>query len=212
MKTIDPKDYYLVPKRAIRQTLGAALLSLAAALAAAPAWLPLLAHALIVNEPLQPADAIVVLGGGSGDREQTGARLYDQGLAPVVVVMGDVVLLPGMPDTTFASLSAAELERLGVPSSAIVQLPDSASTCDDARLTLAQLPPTAKRLLLVTDPFHTRRAEWLFLKGADGVDIVTVAANPSWFDPDHWWQRENGIIVVAQEYVKFAMTLIAGCS
>jgi uncharacterized SAM-binding protein YcdF (DUF218 family) len=112
---------------------------------------------------------------------------------------------------TFAGLSAAELETRGVPAAVITQLPASTSTCDDARLTLAALPPGAKQILVVTDPFHTRRAQWLFKRAANGVEVVMIAANPSWFDPARWWTEERGIIVVGQEYVKFGMTLVKGC-
>jgi hypothetical protein len=43
------------------------------------------------------------------------------------------------------------------------------------------------------------------------VEVITVAASPSWFDPAQWWQDDRGIIVVGQEYVKFAVTLVNGC-
>jgi uncharacterized SAM-binding protein YcdF (DUF218 family) len=201
----------VLSKRSLRRAAASAILTLALLITFHPLWLSLVAYALIVDETPQTADAIVVLGGGSGDREVTGARLYAEGYAPVVITTGGVVGLPGLPGVTFAELGANELTRLGVPASAIIQLSDATSTCDDARLALAALPPGARRLLLVTDPFHTRRARWLFARGAERVEVITVAASPSWFDPAQWWQDDRGIIVVGQEYVKFAVTLVNGC-
>jgi uncharacterized SAM-binding protein YcdF (DUF218 family) len=131
-----------------------------------------------------------------------------------MITTGGEIVLPGLTGVTSAGLSADELESLGVPASAIVKLADSKTTCEDARLALASLaalPDESKRIIVVTDPFHTRRARWLFNRAAPELEVIPVAANPSWFDPDHWWATDIGIIVVAQEYVKFAVTLAQGC-
>ena len=208
----DPDDYLLIPKRALRRAVAGLMLALAAAITFYPLWLPLVAQVLIVDEPLQKADAIVVLGGGIGDREVTGARLFAEGYAPLMMTTGGEIVLPGLTGVTAAGLSADELQSRGVPASAIIQLTTSKTTCDDARLTLASLPPGAHRILLVTDPFHTRRAQWLFNRAAPGLEVITVAATPSWFNASRWWATDTGIIVVAQEYVKFAVTLAQGCN
>ncbi len=207
----NPDDYLLIPKRALRRIIAGLLLALALALTFYPAYLPLVAQVLIVDEPLQQAEAIVVLGGGTGDREATGARLFAEGYAPLMITTGDEIVLPGLTGVTAAGLSADELESLGVPASAIIQLAESKTTCDDARLALATLPGESKRVIIVTDPFHTRRAQWLFNRAAPELEVITVAANPSWFNPKQWWTTDIGIIVVAQEYVKFAVTLAQGC-
>jgi uncharacterized SAM-binding protein YcdF (DUF218 family) len=169
------------------------------------------AQALIVDEPPQPAAAIVVLGGGSGDREAAGARLFADGFAPMMVTTGGHIALPGLPNTTWAGLSADELARRGVPESSIIQISDSTSTCEDAQMAIAALPTDTHRVIIVTDPFHTRRAQWMFEQAAPGVEIITVAARPSWFDPARWWTDERGWIVVFQEYIKFAAILLKGC-
>ena len=211
MPLVDSSHYFLIPRRRARQmalgvTLGLALLALSHRI-----WLVWAAQVLIVNEPSQPADAIVVLGGGSGDREATAARLFADGLAPVIITTGGHISLPGLPNTTWAGLSADDLARRGVPRSNIIQIPDSTSTCEDAQLAMAALPSDANRVIIVTDPFHTRRAQWMFEQAAPGVEIISVAADPSWFDPDIWWTEERGLIVVWQEYIKFAAILLKGC-
>jgi uncharacterized SAM-binding protein YcdF (DUF218 family) len=207
-------DYLLIPKRALRRAVAGLLLALALAITFHRLWLPLVAQVLIVDDPLQKAETIVVLGGGTGDREATGARLFAEGYAPLIMTTGGEIVLPGLTGVTAAGLSADELESLGVPASAIIQLADSKTTCDDARLALASLaalPGEKKRVIVVTDPFHTRRAQWLFNRAAPELEVITVAASPSWFDPKQWWTTDIGIIVVAQEYVKFAVTLAQGC-
>lgn len=211
MRTVDPAAYILISRRRARRCLAGLLFGLAGALSLHPVLLPAAAWILIVDEPPQPADAIVVLGGGSGDREFTAARLYAQGLAGAVITTGGAVDLPGLGEATWASLSAVELQRLGVPAGAIVQIADTDSTCADARLSLARLRPGAKRVMIVTDPFHTRRAKWLFQQGAPGVEVLAIAASPSWFDPGKWWTDEQGLIVVGQEYIKFGVNFVKGC-
>lgn len=207
----DLTDFILIPKRRVQRAVGGLILGLALTAALHPAWLPLVAHILIVDDPPQEADAIVVLGGGTGDREVTAARLYADGYAPIVITTGSTIPLPGMATATWADLSARELVRHGVPDSSILRVAEGLSTCGDARSASAALPSGANRVIIVTDPFHTRRAEWLFVRGAPGLDVIAVPADPSWFDPDSWWTDERGIIVVWQEYVKFALTMLKGC-
>ncbi len=209
--SIDASKYILIPRRRAQRALGGLILGLALTAALHPAWLPLVAKILIVDDPLQKADAIVVLGGGTGDREVTAARLYADGYAPNVITTGSTLPLPGMSEVTWAELSARELMLHGVPEESIVQSDAGSSTCGDAQSALAALPSGAKRVIIVTDPFHTRRAKWSFERAASGVEVIVVAANPSWFDSSTWWTDERGLIVVEQEYVKFAVTLLKGC-
>ncbi|HWM78837.1 MAG TPA: hypothetical protein VNS56_14760, partial [Methylomirabilota bacterium] len=72
-------------RRALRGAAVLVVLALAIALGHASAfrWL---GTALVVEDALKPADAIVVLAGGIPTREAAAAALYRQGLAPRVVV------------------------------------------------------------------------------------------------------------------------------
>jgi uncharacterized SAM-binding protein YcdF (DUF218 family) len=212
MPLIESNDYFLIPKRKTQKTLGAILIVIAVIVTLQQVWLPWLGYALVTNDPLQQADAIIVLGGGNGDRERTGARLYKEGYAPLVVTTGEPLKIPSIDDTPFAKFSADYLKKLGVPETAILQLPQSTSTCDDARLTLASLPSGIKRIIVVSDPFHTRRSQLIFNgRFKNQVEVIMTAASPSWFDPSRWWMRENGMIAVGSEYLKLISTATRGC-
>jgi len=212
MPLIESNDYILIPKRNAQKTLGAILIAIAVIAAIHQLWLPFLGYALVINDPLQKADAIIVLGGGNGDRERTGARLYKEGYASKVFTTGEPLKIPSIDDTPFSKFSADYLKKLGVPETAILQLPESTSTCDDARLTLASLPVGTKRIIVVTDPYHTRRSQLIFNgRFKNQVEVIMVAASPSWFDPSQWWMRENGIIAVGSEYLKLISTATRGC-
>lgn len=212
MPLVESSDYILVSKRNAQKMFGATLIIIAVIASLHQAWLPWLGYGLVINDPLQKADMIIVLGGGNGDRERTGARLYKEGYAPLVVTTGEPLKIPSIDDTPFAKFSADYLKKLGVPETAILQLPESTSTCDDARLTLASLPLGSKRIIVVSDPFHTRRSQMIFngrLKNQ--VEVIMAAASPSWFDPSRWWMRENSIIAVGSEYLKLISTATRGC-
>lgn len=206
----------MIPKRPVLRGLvlvgGLALL----VLVGHAFWLPAVAKVLIVPA-ITPAaaDAIVVLGGGSaGEREATGARLYAEGLAPLVMSSGGPMGLPGRPDLTFAELSAEELQQHEVPAAAIYQLDATQSTCDEAQAVRAWSEVTgAQRVLVVTDPFHTRRAQAIFRQALAGsaVEVVMVAAAPSWFSAANWWRDPRAIQVVLLEYAKGTYGMFAPC-
>src|SRR5438105_8458421 len=76
-------------------------------------WLPLLAAYLDVSETPRPADFIVVLSGGTGDRVGTAGHLYQEGLAHSIIVSA----YSGEPGIQEAK---AILYRDGVPANAIL--------------------------------------------------------------------------------------------
>lgn len=208
-----PPGYWLISQARVARALAGAFLLCLTLYLAHPWWLTAAAGYLIVSEGPRPADAIIVLGGGTGDREQTGAQLYRAGYAPDILTTGESLRLVGVPDT-FADLSARELERAGVPAEHIHRLSASASTCDDARLSREVLAGLgAQSLIVVSDPFHMRRAMMLFDReyAGSGIRLIPVAASPSWFDLDRWWTREKEYRVVIEEYIKLGYYLVRGC-
>lgn len=148
---------------------------------------------------LPKAEAIVVLGGGvwplrfdqrypnlspAADREWQGARLYQAGKAPLVV-------LSGGHDARFSAGSSAAAMRqfitaLGVPESAILLEPNSRNTTQNARFTAEVLADQGvRRILLVTSALHMPRAASLF--EAQGFEVIPAATDyevrrePQWF-------------------------------
>jgi len=206
--------YWLIPRHVVRRWViitGGVLLVL---LVTHALWLTLLAEMLVIGDTVPaPADAIIVLGGGSlGYREATAARLYAEGYAPHVLTSGGRLGLPGLPDElTFAELSALELANIGVPAEVVSRLNSTSSTCEEAR-TARDYAGQANvgHFIVVTDPFHTRRAAWIFDRiFADSATTVTViSADPSWFSSDNWWLDRRAATSVIFEYVKFVYLLV----
>lgn len=175
-------------------------------------WLPLLSKALITTQEAVPADAIVVLGGGNGSRQDLAVALAKKGYAPVIVSSGEPPNLPGF-EQSFAALGADYMVSLGAPRDAMILLPDTTSTRDEALacLQLAQENGLSS-LLVITDNYHTRRARMTFNKvfEGSGVRIIVVGAEPTWFTPESWWTAERSLLAVLEEYAKLALYITKG--
>ena len=182
------------------------------ALLLSPVWLPLVARVLVVDQPPREADAIMVMGGGDGSSQDRAIQLYNEGWAPVLVSSGESPNLPG-PGRSYAELGADYMIQRGIPPEAILLVPQTTSTHDEARISLAICRERGfGRLLVVSDHYHTLRTSLTFrqvFRDAD-VDIITVAAHPDWFDLDRWWQSERPVLAVFQEYLKLGYYFLKG--
>lgn len=138
---------------------------------------------LIPEEEIPAAKAAVVLGGGV-DRDGTptestirrvvrGARLYHAGKVPLLLFSS------GMPAPSRQSEAAAMAqfaEALGVPRVAMVLESRSRNTAESARFVAAMLKERRiRRILLVTDPVHMRRARDTFQ--SQGIAVIPAPTN-----------------------------------
>jgi uncharacterized SAM-binding protein YcdF (DUF218 family) len=143
-----------------------------------------LAARLVVPPQIEGAEAIVVLGAGlesprtlsllSLRRTVHGIRLYRQGLAAMIVFSGGRSGEEGVEGSVMASLA----QELGVPSTAIWTETQSNDTWTEA-LEVAKLahPRGIRTILLVTDPFHMRRARAAFERV--GFRVLPAGPDPS---------------------------------
>jgi uncharacterized SAM-binding protein YcdF (DUF218 family) len=191
------------------------LLIVASALALAfhPLWLGAIGDFLVARDELQPADAIVVLAGNSPYRAAHAVSLYRAGWARRVIVSNELVLSHGV-EATWLMLRAAGLVKLDLPDEALVPLPEVAqSTYHEAVQSRdLMLANGWKRAILVTDPFHTRRASLAF-RGVwqpAGLEILASPAEGSKYSVANWWRDPNKATRVIQEYVKFPYYVLAG--
>ncbi|MBE3038373.1 MAG: YdcF family protein [Chloroflexi bacterium] len=174
------------------------------------------ANFLVVNDQLRSADMIFVLNGDYDTRPFYTSDLYHQGLAPVIGIADSEVspaenlgLIPNETD-----IAVGVMERLGVPSDKIIELTTDGgvtSTFDEAVLLRQYIEShDIQRVILVTSVFHTRRAKWIFERELEGLPVtLEVAAVPySRFDETNWWQSEQGLIALNNEYIKLFFYLI----
>ncbi len=178
---------------------------------------PLLATFLIVEKPLEHADAIMVLSGSAVYKERTGkaAELFKQGVAPRVFITDDG-RRSGWSQSERTNLPFVELERReliekGVPPDSITILPYQVSGTEYEAKELAD--ELAERplgsVLIVTSAYHTRRALRTFeniLAGSHTeIGIVGVPPGEQTPNPNYWWLSSRGWQMVAGEYVKSAV-------
>jgi uncharacterized SAM-binding protein YcdF (DUF218 family) len=188
-----------------------ALLGLALALH--PLWLGAVGDFLVARDELQPADAIVVLAGNSPYRAQHAAELYRAGWAPKVLISNELVQSHGV-EVSWLTLRQAGLVHLDLPDEAIIPLEQIAlSTYHEATESRdLMLRNGWHRAILVTDPFHMRRALWAFhgVWQKAGLEIIASPAENSKFTVTIWWRDPNRATRVIQEYVKFPYYLLTG--
>jgi uncharacterized SAM-binding protein YcdF (DUF218 family) len=163
------------------------------AVAGLPPALDAVGRALIADDPLHPADAILVLSGESreGDRVQRAVALYKQGLAPLLVLSG----APAGFRTHEAEIMQRHAEYLGVPSDHILTVKhDADSTKEEAEAVVPILKAKGlQEVILVTSNYHTGRAKRIFAKAAGpvGPRFWASPTDDGLFNPDGWWMRRR---------------------
>ena len=167
-------------------------------------WLPAVGRALDVPAEVRPADVIVVLGGGNGDRDRYASELFARGLASHVIATGG-------PVGTEAGATGLVLD--GVPRQAITLANGTQNTRGDALRSRQIMEEEGwHTALLVTDPYHALRSLWTFQAAFQNTPLSVWPAPVvgGWFDPDHWWQTEDGSVAVEEEYLKLAYYVVHG--
>src|SRR5467141_3030500 len=162
---------------------------------------------LVVEDPLDKAQAIVVLSGRIPMRAQEAARLYNAGYAPQVWLT-----LANEPAASLQEMHVAYigedffnsrvLMHEGVPSNAIRVLePPIDNTADELRAIAAELErEKGDTVIIVTSKAHTRRVRtlWRELAGGKGRAIVRAAPTDP-FAPEHWWRATGDALDVMRE-------------
>ncbi|MCY7348171.1 MAG: YdcF family protein [Pyrinomonadaceae bacterium] len=177
---------------------------------------PRLASCLIVEKPLENADAIFVLSGSATyiERTQKAAALYKQRLAPKIFLTNDGTRggwnQNQQKNPYFVELARMELVAQKVPENAIEVLSETvAGTDDEAELFVKTArEQNLKSILLVTSAYHTRRTLWTFEKvlAESGlkteIGIASAPFGQQTPSPNFWWLSPFGWNLVAGEYVK----------
>jgi uncharacterized SAM-binding protein YcdF (DUF218 family) len=157
------------------------------------------------RHPLEPLDAIVVLGAPlrpSGrlspileERVAAAAALYHAGGARLVVATGGIT--EGAPRAE-ADAIAEGLSAAGIPDVLVER--DARTTAENARFTARLLAPLGARTVwIVTQPFHGRRAALLFRRAGLSPCVWHIADSVQYRD------RRRAMRWVAREYASWAL-------
>lgn len=185
-------------------------------LLAAAAACPYAGHFLIIEDQLEPADAIVNLAGARTVRWLETVDLYRDGLAPNVLLSPGIVeeaevylRARGIRFPSEADLVKDAMVQLGIPPQAISVMGGSVdNTADEAARTRAiALDKGWTRLIVVTSRYHTRRAKYAFEREFKGTGI-RIQVRGSRYDgaqPDGWWRSRSDLRYVVSELQKLAV-------
>jgi uncharacterized SAM-binding protein YcdF (DUF218 family) len=179
----------LIAALAVGGLVVAQLAFLAALVAAEPLLVVRTAHAV--------ADVIVVPGGDGPRRAQRAAEFYRSGVAPRILVTGE-----GDCNEVRDLLIAGHVSRTAITVECV-----SRNTWENARFSARILAEMrARRAVLVTSWFHTRRALACFKMAVPGVQWTSA---PVERDMSAWVlaRHEEGLRV-AQEYLKIGWYIV----
>jgi len=171
-------------------------------------WLAGMIHAWVVNEPVERADAVFILGGGAQFRSFEAVRLHREGHAAKVLYPH---IKPG-PDEPDARVSR-ETELIGKVLDHHAVLPiareeigrDVTSTRDEIAALRVWADRAQARLVLVpTDPFHTRRLKALTrtLFTGSATRVLVTVVDPPGYRWQEWWRDEQGFLAFQNELLK----------
>ena len=155
---------------------------------------------------LEPANAVVALGGDAGSRVEMAFRLERDRFAPFVVLTGLEAPMEGYSPTTSADWRGDFLLARGVQTDTIVYLPEPFNSWTEAKALLELMIAKGwTSAIVVSDPPHMRRLSWIFgeLNNACvGVKIQLAESNPTWWTADEWWSNDLSRKFVVSEVVK----------
>jgi uncharacterized SAM-binding protein YcdF (DUF218 family) len=168
---------------------------------------------LAAENPLQKADAIVVLSGGGIDRPLEAADLYVAGQAPQIVLSREVrdpaeieLARRGLAVPEQAERVGNILERLGIPGEAVVIPPREHNSTAAEAITVRELSAARgwRRVVVVSSKYHLRRAGFAFRRelAGTGIEVLMRGTRYDPADPDRWWRHRTDMRDVVPEALK----------
>jgi uncharacterized SAM-binding protein YcdF (DUF218 family) len=153
------------------------------------------------SQTCKSADVIIAISGGDTQaRTQEAIDLYKAGWAPQLLFSGAALDTSG-PSNAQAMRSQAI--KAGVPPSAIILDNTATDTTQNAQGTDTLLSSTDTRIILVTSPYHQRRASIEFKKALG--DRITIVNHPAQDDENwssHWWTNPYSWWLAIGEFFK----------
>ena len=176
---------------------------------------PRAGHYLIIDEPLRPADAIIVLAGARAERWLEAVDLYREGLAPAILLSSGIVepaetrlRAMGIRYPSYVDVTRDAMVQLGIPAAAITAFRDPVDNTGEEAVIAHRLARERgwQRLIVVTSKYHTRRARFAFERELRGTGI-SVQVRGSRYDPaqpGQWWKNRSDFRFVTWELQKLA--------
>jgi uncharacterized SAM-binding protein YcdF (DUF218 family) len=164
----------------------------------------------IISEPVTPADAIAIFGGGLGVRSYAAAEYYKRGLAQKILISNvrpDRAEMLGVLPSVAASTRSA-LVNLGVPETAIETFGSNLSNTHDEAVALREWVARAHArggVIVPTQAFSTRRVRWTVQHefAGTGIQVQVPPIDNTQYGLSEWWRDEKAIIEFQNEVLKY---------
>jgi len=181
----------------------------AAAVVAVIRWqatLNWLGNYLVCSDASQPADLVLVMGGDFwGPRVVKGAEIGTQGLAPLVLISGPPY--SGRPE---GELAVEFLLKRGYPRGLFaIFAHDQQSTLGEVLALCPELTRRgAKRVIVVTSSYHSRRCAILFRLFCPGIRFLSMPASDANYRADGWWNDAGSRKLFFSEWSKILGSVV----
>lgn len=151
-----------------------------------------------VSEACPKSDVIVAVSGGdTAARARKAAELYLDGWASKIIYSGDSA-------DPMAASNAAEMKEIAismkVPARNILVEEKSTNTAENATYTMKLLDEMdARKVILVSSPYHTRRVKLNFIKASDTDTMrfmTATADDEAWHK---WYLKASGWQIAVNE-------------
>jgi uncharacterized SAM-binding protein YcdF (DUF218 family) len=153
--------------------------------------------------------AVAISGGETAARTEEAVRLYKDGWANKLIFSG-AALDPDSPSN--ARIMAMAAEKEGVPLSDIYMDETSTNTRENAANVSKIISSEGyKSMILVTSPYHQRRAYITFHRAlGDGVQINNHSSYDQSWRRSAWWATSYSRSLTLSEFQKVVYELLVG--
>ena len=174
-------------------------------------------RALVVADPVTPADIIVIANDSGGAGALQAADLVHRGIATRVAVFTDPpsgedleFIRRGLPYEDLAARQIRQLGWLGVTD--VVEIPrDEAGSGGEGEVLAPWSDQHAIRsIVFVAAKDHSRRIRRVLHRDMKGhaTRVMVEAERYSAFDPDHWWETRTGVRKEIIEFEKLVLDVV----
>ncbi|GEM_PF-342134 len=161
---------------------------------------------LVVRDELQPTEVITVVSGPM-ERIDYAIQLYQQGYGQKIFFTGDA---SPKPNKSYAQLYRDHAIKQGVPAANIFiddgKINSTYAEAIKLKQFLERSQTTIKSVIVVSDPYHMRRARWTYQQVLGNQVKVVMAPVPFELSrqKQRWWADEASKEMVEHEYLKMA--------
>ncbi|MCC6146179.1 MAG: YdcF family protein [Anaerolineaceae bacterium] len=166
---------------------------------------------LIVADPLERSHAVIVLSGGGNPRLEEAGRLYKEGFADKLILTETGNKVAGY-NQDYSFYETLKILNMDIPPTAVfVTEKHAQNTYAEAVAVLDLMKNNNFRSgIVVTDPYHTRRARMIFrdIFAGSGISIRIWPASNHWYRSTSWFLQPKGWYATLSEYGGLAVYLL----